>query len=538
MTVQPMFDGIAEFYNGYNAVAERVEKNKLQYMHIPTSLDAELEAWVGNKYDVILTGNPGDGKTHLIKILEDRGLLTSAYVERDASQRNTETLLRTWSLKRQENVPFVLAINHAPLRNLATDAQSYQALEHLTNISEEIDNTVYYNEALKSNLQHTVVVDLNQREIVTYAIIKNIVDKLCASITASPCSDCPPRKCPIEYNASALLNDTILHNLVTMLSLVTRRGIHTTMRDLLGLLTYILFSDKPCAKRWQTFRNDEGDTVTPNFEDYTYYNLLFNGRNHLFDAIRTTFDPANSSDAESDFGLWNGTIRNGWLISDPVVTSPNTLQELRILKRRYYFEHQHDTEKLLQHMLSAMEYRFNELIEGKFDIPSEVENLIAMINTLYAPTRANQNTEQHYYRLRLWNSHRYSTGAAPGYFAMRSVSADNLTIYRPKANPQIAKAMEIRQDHVLLAIQGWESGDPGLRIDWPMYQALTAGQQGTPIDVQPFYILRRLDLFLRSLGPEAGGQRHIENVEWSNHKKRTLVPIRVNRTGQSYEAER
>jgi len=193
---------------------------------------------------------------------------------------------------------------------------------------------------------------------------------------------------------------------------------------------------------------------------------------------------------------------------------------------------------LLQRMLPTMEYRFSELIEGKLDTPSEVENLVGMINTFYAPTRGSQNTDQHYYRLRLWNSHRYASGAAPGYFAMRSVPADNLTLYWPKANPAVAHAMEIRQDHVLLAFQGWEPGEPGLRVDWPMYQALTSAQSGTPIDVQPLYILRRLDLFLRSLGPESGGQRHIENIEWSNHKKRTLISIRVNRTNQSYETER
>src|SRR5581483_11262024 len=184
------------------------------------------------------------------------------------------------------------------------------------------------------------------------------------------------------------------------------------------------------------------------------------------------------------------------------------------------------------------EYDFGTLIEGELDDPSEVENLVGMINNLYAPMHSHQGTDQRSYRLRLWNSHRYSVGNRPGYFAMRSIPADNLTIYRPKATPQIADAMEVRQDHVLLAVRDWIAGDPGLRIDWPMYQALTSAHYGTPIEVQPFHILRRLDLFLRSLGPEGGGSRHIENIEWSNHQYRTLVSIRVNRTNQCYEQER
>jgi hypothetical protein len=535
MKTLPLFEDLAEFYNGRNAVAERVETSKLQYMHIPTALDTVIETWVTQKFDVILTGNPGDGKTHLISILQGKGSLLSAYVEKDASQRDTESILQVWQRKRQENVPFVLAINHAPLRNLAAKAKVYPNLEHLVNIPEEIDNCVYYNTPLESKLQRTIVVDLSQREIITPTIVKGIADRLCKQITSTRCNDCPPRKCPVEYNAEALSSDKILHNLVAILTLVARRGFHTTMRDLIGLIAYILTGDKPCAVRWQPIKNEDGRV--PTFEDYVYYNLLFKGRSRLFDAIRQTFDPANYSEPDSDAKLWAGAIRDGWLIPEPVVIAPSSLEELKILKRRYFFEHQHDTDKLLQHTLPTTEYEFGTLIKGEFDDPSQVESLIGLINNLYAPLPVHQRADQNY-RLRLWNSHRYSVGNRPGYFAMRSIPSDDLTIYRPKANPQIAQAMEIRQDHVLLAVQDWEPGDPSLRIDWPIYQTLMSADYGSPIEVQPFHILRRLDLFLRSLGPEAGSSRHIENIEWSDHQHRTLVSIRINRTNQSYEGVR
>ena len=473
MKSPPLFEDLAEFYNGHNAVAERVEKSKLQYMHIQTGLDTAIETWVMQKFDVILTGNPGDGKTHLISILQDKGLLSSAYVEKDASQKDTETILKIWQQKKQENIPFVLAINHAPLRNLAAKAQLYSHLEHVVHIPYEIDNCIYYNEVPKSKLQRTIVVDLSQHEIVTTSIVKGIVDRLCNQIMSTHCDDCPPRKYPVEYNAEALSNDEILHNLVTILALVARRGFHTTMRDLIGLVAYILTGDTPCATRWQPVKNEDGDFSTPTFEDYVYYNLLFKGRSRLFDAIRTTFDPANYSDPDSDAKLWAGAVRDGWLIPEPTVILPDSLKELRILKRRYFFEHQHDTEKLLQRTLPTTEYNFGALIKGELDDSSEVENLVSMINNLYAPLHAHQRLDQRY-RLRLWNSHRYSVGHRLGYFAMRSIPADNLTMYRPKATPQIAQAMGIRQDHALLAVQDWVPGDPSLRIDWSRYQALTS----------------------------------------------------------------
>ena len=119
----PLFEDLAEFYNGRNAVAERVEKSKLQYMHIPTGLDTAIETWIMQKFDVMLpTGDPGDGKTHLISILQDKGLLSSAYVKKRSKPKDTETILKIWQQKKQENIPFVLAINHAPLRNLAAKA--------------------------------------------------------------------------------------------------------------------------------------------------------------------------------------------------------------------------------------------------------------------------------------------------------------------------------------------------------------------------------------------------------------------------------
>src|SRR5260221_6593601 len=204
MITQLSFEALTEYHNGYAAIAERVERNTLLYMHMRTRLDEELEGWIAQKKDVILTGNPGDGKTHLINILQDKAAIASAYVERDASQRDTGTILNAWFQKRGEGVPFLLAINHAPLRKLAEFAKSYEGLEYLTNILDEIDILVYYNKETQSKLPNTIIVDLSQREIVDLSIIEAVASKLCSQVLSSPCSDCPPRRCPVEYNANAL----------------------------------------------------------------------------------------------------------------------------------------------------------------------------------------------------------------------------------------------------------------------------------------------------------------------------------------------
>jgi hypothetical protein len=325
---------------------------------------------------------------------------------------------------------------------------------------------------------------------------------------------------------------------VKLLKLVARRGFHATMRDLIGLLAYLLVGEVPCARRWDTTPDDEGRMASPQAEDYAYYTLLFRGRSKLFDAIRATFDPGKVSDPSTDMPLWSGNIQQQeWLASSPI-KQPATLTELRSLKRRYYFEHIHDTDKFLQRVLPVTDRHFLALLTNtEEDERAHVEKLLFMINAFYAPLQQPDKQREFRYQLHLWNSHRYAVGSAPGYVAMRFLSADKFTIYRPKLTPTLDNAIDIHQDHVLLGTQRWQPGDPALRVDWPMYQALVAAQMGHPIDIQPFHILRRLDLFLRHLGQDAGGSREIETVLMSDQRRRQVERVRVNRRTRQYEEE-
>jgi hypothetical protein len=118
---------------------------------------------------------------------------------------------------------------------------------------------------------------------------------------------------------------------------------------------------------------------------------------------------------------------------------------------------------------------------------------------------------------------------------LRFYSADNLELYHPTLNPKYENALEIHQDHVLLGTRYWLPGDPALRVDWEMYRALASAKNGTPIDVQPYHILRRLDLFLGQLGLLVSNYAPIETIEWSDHAQRKVVQLRVNRNERKYE---
>jgi hypothetical protein len=532
---------LINLYNGRQAIAERAEIYQLQHIHVHTELDQKILDWLKKGEDVILTGNPGDGKTHLLRYLE---LPDNVERETDASQKKSEDILLTWRKCRRKNHRFVLAINHAPLRHLAQVADedsNFKLLREmiLTPKRSLIDNFIVYSEEQEDNFanhqqgtEKIKIVDLSQREILTEEIIASLLNKLCPlAATASCVIDMKEQcgRCPLRDNAKALAHPQVQKNLAFMLTLVARRGFHTTMRDLVGLLAYILTGGVTCEELWR--KSTSGDS--PNYDTYDYYNLLFQGRSPLFEALRQTFDPGKYSDPEVDLELWSGNVNNGWLISRPVGNNnpPSTLDHLRAMKRRYFLEHEEAVEDKYRRMATGVSQEFDQLLHNT-DPELAVPDLVEMINLFYAPRSKESNYRD---RLYLWNQHRYSIGQPPGYIAMRSLSSDSLQVYLSKLNPIYEEAVTVRQDHVLLAVRNWLPGDPALRIDWEMYKALWEAKQGKAIEVQPYSTLRRLDLFLRSLGRIAGNWSSIENIIWGDYKKRRIVTIRVSRNKLAYQ---
>jgi hypothetical protein len=542
LTVNDLID----FYNGHQGIAERANASQLRYIHVQTDLDVKILDWLKKGEDIILTGNPGDGKTHLLMFLK---LPTNVETETDASQKTPDEILKTWQKCRRNKHQFVLAINHAPLRNLAQVSATDPTLKILhemvfppkRNLS-AIDNFVIYSEEQENTLlnHHQAapkikIVDLSQREIISNETIASLLNNVCPLAAKASCS--PGMKeqcgrCPLHDNAKALAHPQVQKNLVFILTLVARRGFHTTMRDLVGLLAYVLTGGVTCEELWR--KSKLGDL--PNYNDYDYYNLLFQGRSLLFDSLRQTFDPGRYSDPEIDLGLWSGNVNRKWLIPRTVGDNLalSSLDDLRSMKRRYFFEYDEPIEEKYRRMMTSVGQEFDQLLNNT-DSESAVQDLVEMINLFYAPLPKKSDSRNYRDRLHLWNQHRYSIGQPPGYIAMRSLGIGSLQVYRPRLNPIYDEAIIVRQDHVLLAVQNWLPGDPALRIDWEMYKALSEAKQGKAIEVQPYAILRRLDLFLRDLGPTAGNWASIENIHWGDYKRRTVVSIKVNRNKQTYQ---
>lgn len=63
---------VRDFYRGSSAYADHIDSSLLSNIHLVTRLDQAILDAVMDGKDIVLTGNPGDGKTHIIRMLRDK----------------------------------------------------------------------------------------------------------------------------------------------------------------------------------------------------------------------------------------------------------------------------------------------------------------------------------------------------------------------------------------------------------------------------------------------------------------------------------
>ncbi|MBX3000190.1 MAG: hypothetical protein KF893_16830, partial [Caldilineaceae bacterium] len=352
-------------YNGYSGIADLVDRSHRSFLHVHTGLEDYIEKWLISGIDVVLTGSPGDGKTHLLQHIYQRldGQI-SLSVELDASQKTEDEILMAWQQARISNQAFFLAVNHAPLRKLAEKAKDYEGFEDLSHSVLSTDSTAAQSEIINfliySNEQQQefnavqqnslMLIDLSYRASITDKnLVQGLIEKLCGIASFLTCSEeqLPPKcsYCPIKNNVLAMQTERVQNRLINLFELISQQGKRATVRDLLGFLVYTLTRGGTCSDLWK-----DGDK---DCNDNDYYNLMFDpaARNTLFDHLHSTFDPGIFADTKVDIALWSGNISTTW-IGETSAYVPNSLSELRSLKRRYFFEGSESADDQFCRMLS------------------------------------------------------------------------------------------------------------------------------------------------------------------------------------------
>ena len=403
---------VERLYRNTNSYADRLAPEDLALIDVDLGLNSYLLEAARAGFQIVLTGNPGDGKTHLIERLRPELEAVGALVLTDANVHSDDRLLADWRACAAEERPFVLAINEWPLFVLHRHAAG-RGFAPLGETMRQVRQASYYaGDPPAAPSLPVRVIDLGLRNVLSAPVIQAVVERLIQ-----------PRfyqgldaKDPAVVNRDAVRERRVQERLCALLDRVARHGYHATMRQLVGYVAYLLTAGSSAVERLSQ----------PGSFRYHYANLAFEERGcgPLFDAVRACFDPATTTHPRHDMDLWRGTtVPHEWLVRGPAPVGPQQMAEasradaFAALKRRFFFEHGGGSD-LLQ-LWPEDEQVFDRFVtRGEAGDPGVVRDLIFAMNRFFEPDTLGSAREEVY----LWQSHRYDVRAPSTFVSLHTLS--------------------------------------------------------------------------------------------------------------------
>lgn len=465
---------------GTSAFADRTDLDWLKSLHVPTQLDDVIVAAAGDGLDIVLTGNPGDGKTHLLRVLEERlaELNNRPSLLLDASAMNDEQVIAHWKAARDDGSPFAAAINEAVLYNLARTSDFLPVVE----AQKLARRSVVYGTAsnpVSENVSPSVAVfDLSRRNTLESSIVRAVRDKLLDPSRFSPCAFCNSQ-CDAMRHAELLRDDEVLGRLQGLLDRLAATGHHVTIRDLQAFFSHLIFSERSCPELLATSSDDK----------YMLSNAVFSGSNAIARALSRVCDPAKFSHPVLDEALLLGNESIRWAgvgATDFTSLDPGDTERFAARKRAYYFFH--PSGGAVFDGAHSDELEFAKLLSKT---PREIlRHIHRRINAIFGDTN-----EQDY--LWAWQSHHYDQSTASVFFAAARVDRNALEVVTPGLSGLQATAFSAVRDHVLLRLKS--DANVALRIDFALFRLLEMADRGVPVLSLPGRELRNLLSFLERL---------------------------------------
>jgi hypothetical protein len=473
------------------------------------------------KKDVVLLGNPGDGKTHLIRRVEKATTRSRPEFVLDATaESDYAQLVRRWRVSTRAKRPFCLAINQGPLSQLL--AHKEVDVPQLGEVRDQTRSLVYYDNVPKPPGK-VVVVDLNLRSVLTPAIIQRALQNILQPGPLDACPECfGDETSDVSLNRRAISEPQVQERIVQLLTAAAHTGRHISMRDLQGFLSFMLLGGRTKAE------------IVREPSDYAnrYFTLCFEGEGELFDAVRDVFEPERATLPGVDEHLWENTgVQTGWLFGRPQVT-PDHLDDayelFKSLKRQYFFEHA-DGSKLLSLERDDDSVFFSALSKGATYTEQFLPRVLRAINAFFCPRLDEDGSA-----LRLWGSQQYDTHSPRVLVSCYRVPREKFTLLVPKLAPWLEGAMDYRADHLFLRYKGKPNDNIGLRIDRGMWRALALAERGMPMSLRSPQYAKALQTFITRLyGREASPQ--LQEQVWSyNVGLDRLSSIKVDRDREVY----
>lgn len=480
-------DFVRGFYRGTSAFAEHIPADLLSIIHVETRLDDAIKANLSQGKDIVLTGNAGDGKTHIIKILEHDLMATgkNPSIMLDASEKPSEEIYRRWKEARDQKRPFVLAINAAILFALheycAKNGLSFTPVNEAFTL---MQNSITFH-GDSCSFDDLVVYDLNERNVLAPDFIHSAIDKLTSDALFEECSTCHFREaCAVQKNRR-LINDPLFQERLNfILNRVALQGYHATLRDLQSLISYLLFGDHKCQELGANAGGDEYDII----------NFLYSkdAKGDIFKAIAKSFDPVKVSHPVYDeLIIKNMVDPNGWsaIFQAPANALASTsIDAFEQRKRQFFFFHTDGQEyiKVNDDMVASFE-RF--LSEGKDSIMRKA--IVRKLDSFFETEPSSD--------LVVWTGHRFDNQPRKMLLSIGSLPDDEFTIGRPTLQKDMRDGFDIVKNYVRFERKISDSDNIFLRIDYGMFELLSQAEKGVPVLFMESDLVKKVWRFVEQL---------------------------------------
>ena len=434
------------------ACAEHHSADGLAELHIRTPAEEAATEILTTGRSLVLTGSPGDGKTHLLGILAPR-LPSGIRVVRDANEITRDELIEALECAYYGKARLALAVNRGVLLDACEHEVGRRPWASLLagGVTEP-----FVLDGVDAMLGNLAVLDLSLRDNLLPVTIIQALRKL-AGIALSE----QPAHERLAENARALLDPQVSDRVVSLLRAVADAGHRATMRDLLAFVAHMLAG----GSRGRVAKY--------------HANAFAGGQGAFFDRVRD-LDPLRIPSPFLDERLYSAAdIAEEWLRPDPDDRrASEELEAFAAAKRRALFEHRdggllihRPVPDALTHLISAAD-------------PARA--VVCILNRFFDPSCCRDD------RLVLWMGHRFDARPPAHLASDRFVPITDLEVVVPQLPPHLVAAFgERAPDRLVLRLRHAPEA-ARLTVGRDLARALepggaVAGDQGALMKVGAFF---------------------------------------------------
>lgn len=487
----------------HRGVAERINEEVRKEIHLKTKLDEFIEEKLEEGKQIVLTGNPGDGKTQYIYMMEEK--YPEAFYIYDASEYNDNVeLLKNWEEKLQEEKRGILAINDGPLYEMITNHE--EDYDFLTNVREQVENQVVIDSSPDLDFSDLIVINLSNRNVLAPNVViqaMNLLDR-----EGFKENHDHEKKCHIQENLERISEAE--DSFKKILKELGRLDEHFTVRDLLNFLAHCVTGGRTCETEFG--------------ESLRYYNLAFEGDNNISEALRENFGPLKHTHPFIDQELWARAEENT-RFGDQDYDKESVLEEFEKIKRRFYFESEEmGTEFNRSDLYNYINREFRDLVNGNngFSENGKKRRVIRKLNSYFRPENAREE------QLRLWFSHNYHSSESKVIVSDRTEPEHKFEFQVPQLHSKISDAIDYVPEYYVLRWKN-EEKEANLVVDKNLDQSLNILDSNIPYILRSDEEERRILAFMEKIEGKQNEERSSGEIMILDTETGKTETIRVDR---------